>query len=59
MSLLASHRGNSVVITVSDDGRGINCVRIREKIVAKGLVSKAEAQELTDRELIAFIWHRV
>ncbi len=57
VSLLASHRGNSVVITVSDDGRGINCERIRDKIVAKGLVSKAEARELTDRELIAFIWH--
>ncbi len=57
MSLLASHRGNSVVITVSDDGRGINCERIRDKIAAKGLVSKAEAQELTDRDLIAFIWH--
>jgi two-component system chemotaxis sensor kinase CheA len=57
VSLLASHRGNSVVITVSDDGRGVNCERIRDKIVAKGLVSKAEARELTDRELVAFIWH--
>jgi len=57
VSLLASHRGNSVVITVSDDGRGINCEKIRAKIVAKGLVSKADAHELTDRELIAFIWH--
>jgi two-component system, chemotaxis family, sensor kinase CheA len=57
VSLLASHRGNSVVITVSDDGRGINCERIREKVVAKGLISKAEARELTDRELIGFIWH--
>lgn len=57
VSLMASHRGNSVVITVSDDGRGINCERIRDKIVAKGLVSKAEARELGDRDLIAFIWH--
>jgi len=57
VSLLASHRGNSVVITVSDDGRGIDCERIRKKIVAKGLVSKAEARELADRELIAYIWH--
>jgi two-component system chemotaxis sensor kinase CheA len=57
VSLLASHRGNSVVITVSDDGRGINCEKIREKVVAKGLISKAEARELTDRELIGFIWH--
>jgi two-component system, chemotaxis family, sensor kinase CheA len=57
VSLLASHRGNSVVITVSDDGHGIDCERIRRKIVAKGLVNKTDARELSDRELIAFIWH--
>jgi two-component system, chemotaxis family, sensor kinase CheA len=57
VSLLASHRGNSVVITVSDDGHGIDCERIRQKIVAKGLVGKAEAQELTARDLVTYIWH--
>ena len=57
VSLLASHRGNSVVITVSDDGHGIDCERIRTKIVAKGLMSKTEAHELSERDLIAFIWH--
>ena len=57
VSLLASHRGNSVMITVSDDGRGINTERIRDKIVAKGLIGRAEAQELSDRDLIAYIWH--
>ena len=57
MSLLASHRGNSVVITVSDDGRGIDCERIRRKVVAKGLLCEAEARELSDRDLIAYIWH--
>ena len=57
VKLQASHRGNSVVITVSDDGRGIDCERIRRKIVAKGLVSPAEADDLTDRELVPFIWH--
>ncbi len=45
------------MITVSDDGRGIDCERIRHKIVAKGLVGKAEARELSDRDLIAYIWH--
>jgi two-component system, chemotaxis family, sensor kinase CheA len=57
VSLLASHRGNSVVITVSDDGRGIDCERVRKKIVAKGLVSAADAHTLPDRDLIAYIWH--
>ena len=57
VSLLATHRGNSVVITVGDDGQGIDVGRIREKIVAKGLVTAAEARELSDRELVAYIWH--
>jgi two-component system, chemotaxis family, sensor kinase CheA len=55
--LQASHRGNSVVITVGDDGRGIDCQRIRRKVVTKGLVAEDEARELSDRELIAYIWH--
>ena len=57
VSLIASHRGNSVLITVSDDGHGIDCERIRTKIVAKGIMSKTEARDLAERELIAFIWH--
>ena len=57
ISLLASHRGNSVLITVSDDGHGIDCERIRTKIVTKGLMSKTDARDLAERELIAFIWH--
>ncbi len=57
VSLLASHRGNSVVITVVDDGRGIDVDRLRRKVVARGLVDADEARGLSDRELIAFIWH--
>ncbi len=57
VSLTASHRGNSILITVSDDGHGIDCERIRKKIVAKGLVDHAAACELSDRELITYIWH--
>jgi two-component system chemotaxis sensor kinase CheA len=57
VSLGAAHRGNSVVITVSDDGRGIDVERIRKKIVQSGLVHREEASRYTDRELISFIWH--
>ena len=55
--LQASHRGNSVLITVSDDGRGIDCDRVREKIVANGLVSAEDANALTQRQLMGYIWH--
>ncbi|MFO0908054.1 MAG: chemotaxis protein CheA [Isosphaeraceae bacterium] len=57
VSLQASHRGNSVVITVSDDGRGIDANRIRKKIVEKGLVSAEDADRLSDRQLVQYIWH--
>ncbi|MFO0951954.1 MAG: chemotaxis protein CheA [Isosphaeraceae bacterium] len=57
VSLQASHRGNSVVITVGDDGRGIDVERIRRKIVEKGLVHPDEAARLNERQLVPFIWH--
>jgi two-component system chemotaxis sensor kinase CheA len=57
VSLSAAHRGNSIVITVGDDGRGIDAERLRKKIVANGLVTAAEARTLDERQLIAYIWH--
>lgn len=53
----ASHRGNSVVITVSDDGRGIDCGRVRKKAIAKGLITEEEARQMTDRQIIPYIFH--
>ncbi len=57
VSLAAAHRGNSVVILVSDDGRGIDTERIRKKIVTNGLVHADDAARLSERELIQYIWH--
>jgi two-component system chemotaxis sensor kinase CheA len=57
VALAASHRGNSVVITVSDDGRGIDCERVRSKAVSRGLIGEAESRQLSARQLMAFIWH--
>jgi len=54
--LAASHRGNSVIISISDDGGGIDVERIRERAVARGLVPAQEAATLGPRELINFIW---
>jgi len=40
--LTAFHQGGNVVIEVSDDGRGINWQRVREKGVAQGLLQPDE-----------------
>lgn len=55
--LEASHRGNSVVILVSDDGRGIDANRVRNKIIEQGLMGEAEANLLADHEVVNFIFH--
>jgi two-component system, chemotaxis family, sensor kinase CheA len=57
VSLSASHRGNSVVIIVADDGRGIDCERVRQKVVSNGLLPAEEAKRLTERQLVSYIWH--
>jgi len=54
--LAASHRGNSVIISISDDGGGIDVERIRSRAVARGLVSAEQAAALSPRELTDFIW---
>ncbi|HLH12878.1 MAG TPA: chemotaxis protein CheW [Methylovirgula sp.] len=52
----ASHEAGYITIDVSDDGRGLDLERIRYKAVAKGLVSAAEAKNLSDDEVARFIF---
>lgn len=50
----AWQRGNDVVITVADDGRGIDAERVRAKAVERGLIP-AGAQ-LSQRELLDLVF---
>jgi two-component system, chemotaxis family, sensor kinase CheA len=51
--LSARHSGASVLITVADDGGGINASAVRERAIEKGLAT-ADAQ-LTESEIFNFI----
>jgi two-component system chemotaxis sensor kinase CheA len=53
--LSARRDRNSVIIEVSDDGRGLNLDRIREKAVEKNLMTEERAFNLSDEELVNFI----
>ena len=54
--LNAFHRGNSIVIQVSDDGKGLDEQRIRRKCVEKGILSEADAEKLTRQQVYQMIW---
>ena len=53
--IAAAHRGNQVEIRVSDDGRGLDPDKLREKAIERGLIQPAAAEAMDDaaaRELI-------
>ncbi len=56
ISLEAFHRGNSIVIRVRDDGKGLDSERIRRKAVEKNIVSQADADRLSEHQVFQLIW---
>lgn len=54
--LHASHKGNAVVIEVEDDGAGLDIEKIRKKSIERGLVRAEAAKNLSDAEVIKFIF---
>ena len=57
VKLNAFHEENQIVITVSDDGRGINPAKLREKAVEKGLISQEVASRMSEQEAINLIFY--
>ena len=56
ITLDAFHRGNTIVIQVSDDGKGLDADRIRDKAIERGLISAADAEKMTRRQIYQLIW---
>ena len=56
VAIRAMQRGNQVVIEISDDGRGLDEERIREVAVRTGILTRAQAEEMTPRELQRLIF---
>jgi two-component system chemotaxis sensor kinase CheA len=54
--LNAYHQGNQVIVEVSDDGRGINVQKIRQKAIELGLTTIAESERLSETEILDFIF---
>lgn len=56
ITLDAFHRGNSIVIQVVDDGKGLDSQRILKKAVERGLVSDVDAERMTPHQIYQLIW---
>jgi len=56
VTLNAYHEGGHIIIEISDDGRGINIARVKEKILANGLATEAELEGYSDQQVQQFIF---
>ncbi|MDO8141012.1 MAG: response regulator, partial [Candidatus Brocadiales bacterium] len=55
IALSAKQEGGDVLITVEDDGRGIDGGRVKETAIRKGLLSEEEAKKLSNEDIYEFI----
>lgn len=57
VKLQARHEGGQVVITVEDDGKGIDAGKVKAKAVANNLISQSEAETMGENEAAKLIFH--
>jgi chemotaxis protein histidine kinase CheA/DNA-binding response OmpR family regulator len=57
ISVRAFLQGNQTVITVSDDGAGIDADRVKRKAIEKGLIGDREAEHLSPQEVYELLFH--
>ncbi|GAA6961300.1 chemotaxis histidine kinase/response regulator CheAY2 [Helicobacter pylori] len=56
VQLSAYNEGNHIVIKISDDGKGLDPVMLKEKAVEKGAISERDAEGMSDREAFNLIF---
>lgn len=54
--LNAFQEGNNVIIEVGDDGNGIDTEHVKEKAIERGLVTPEQAENLSQKEIIDFLF---
>ena len=54
--LSAEHQGNDIIISIEDDGKGLDSEVIKAKAVSKGMISESRAKELSTAEIFNLIF---
>lgn len=53
--LEAFHEGGHIIIKITDDGRGLNSEKIKQKVIENGLASEAELEGMSKQQIQNFI----
>ncbi|MBR1977745.1 hybrid sensor histidine kinase/response regulator [bacterium] len=53
----AEHKEDKIIITVKDDGQGLDVEKIRQKALDKGFLTIEEAEKLPDDEIVNIIFY--
>lgn len=56
ITLSAYQEGRNIVVSVADDGKGINPKTIKETAIKKRIITEEEAEKLSDREAMQLIF---
>ena len=54
--LAAVHEGNQIIISIKDDGRGIDTDRVGRKAVEKGLITEEQLLSMSQREMFDLLF---
>ena len=57
VKLSASYDAGSVLIELTDDGRGISLEKIREKTLKKNMFTRVELDSMSETDLVGIIFH--
>ncbi len=54
--LEASHKGGMLHIQITDDGRGVDFSRLRQKLLTRKLITEEMAKKLSEQEMLEFLF---
>lgn len=56
VTLSAYHEGGHIIIDIIDDGRGINIERVKKKALDSGIVTEAQLESMSEKQIAQFIF---
>ena len=57
IAINAEHREDKIIITIKDDGQGLDVEKIKQKALDKGFLTVEEAEKLPDDEIVNIIFY--